>query len=66
VVAIDYLPLSFLVSSILMDNYQLFIINYQLFGVFNIDKRSHFYSPYSDKNTRKSLKAALVFGELSS
>jgi len=28
--------------------------------------RSPFYSPYSDKNTRKSLKAALVFGELSS
>jgi DNA-binding TFAR19-related protein (PDSD5 family) len=28
--------------------------------------RSLFYSPYSDKNTRKSLKAALVSGELSS
>ena len=25
-----------------------------------MDKRSSFYSPYSDKNTRKSLKAALL------
>jgi hypothetical protein len=56
----------------IMDNGQLSTIHYQLSikrrSLFYLigKGRSLFYSPYSDKNTRKSLKAALVSGELSS